>query len=232
MSTSDIQAIVNRLYSQDANDRVKAAGEIGEVGTPQEAPIILKVAYEDEASTVRQMAIQSYYEILNGLALAEIKKASMSHFDEYVKIYAISILGNYAINEVQDTFEKLIESSDSKIQITTVKALIHANGTNFADKLLQMFPSKKSDHLSQVIVEAMALWNFKKASKPIEKYYITHQTVPLELKTILLFAMASFGNKNAKKSLETEEIDNFSSIKVGDKRYRGRNGLLEALKKI
>lgn len=231
--SSVIDGIIARLYSADANDRVKAAGEIGEIGTETEAPLVLKIAYEDEASTVRQMAIQSFHEIMKRKSLEEIVRAARSHFDEYVRIYAISILGQFDKVDLSEVIPDLLHEMNPRIKIATVKAVADLNYSEMAPKLLELFPSPESPLLTQVIAEAFAIMKYKKSKDKIKQYYVSNlDNLSLELKTAIVFALSSFGDKSAKKSLKNDEIDNFFTIKIGNQHYRGRKNLLKALNSL
>lgn len=232
MSAGSLKDVLDRLYSIDANERVKAANEIGEIGTEKEAPIVLKIAYEDDASTVRQMAIQSYFEILNDKAYNEILLAANSHFDEYVRIYAVSILGKLNPDLVSEPLLELMKDENHKIRATVVKSMIHANTIQNAPHLINFFENETHILTQCNIVEAWAIWNYKQANEIISKLSEKSNLVEshIELKTISFFALALFGDKNALKKLKEADIDDYYRIKIGSKHYAGRNGLLKALK--
>ncbi len=134
---------LSRLYSQDANDRVKAAGELGEIGTPDIAHKLLEVAYQDEASTVRQMAIQSYSEILGLDSLDEIIKSASTHFDDYVKLYSIMIMGRLGTKKVYQPLLDLLNTEDTKIQAAVIRSMIHIQTNEFAQDIFDLL--KKSN---------------------------------------------------------------------------------------
>ncbi|OLS28950.1 MAG: hypothetical protein HeimC2_03880 [Candidatus Heimdallarchaeota archaeon LC_2] len=231
MSAGTLKDVMDRLYSIDANERVKAANEIGEIGTEKEAPIVLKVAHEDETSTVRQMAIQSYFEILKEKAYEDILKAAKSHFDQYVRIYAISILGKLDQNQVSEPLLELMKDEDPKIRATVVKSMIHANTIQNA-KHLETFFENETHMLTQCnIIEAWAIWNYKQAKGKINKLFENTDKMEsqIELKTISLFTLALFGDKKALKELKEGNIDTYYRIKVDSKHFTGRKGLVKAL---
>ncbi len=234
MSAGSLKDVLDRLYSIDANERVKAANEIGEIGTEKEAPIVLKKAYEDETSTVRQMAIQSYFEILSDKAYDEILKAANSHFDEYVRIYAVSILGKLNPDLVTDPLLELMKDENHKIRATVVKSMIHANTIQNASHLESFF-EKETHILTQCnIIEAWAIWNYKQATEIISKLFENSNLIEshIELKTISLFTLALFDDKNALKKLKEVDIDDYYRIKIDSIYYTGRDGLIKALKML
>ena len=189
MSAGSLKDVLDRLYSIDASERVKAANEIGEIGTEKEAPIVLKVAYEDETSTVRQMAIQSYFEILKNEAFDEILKAAISHFDQYVRIYAVSILGKLNSELVSEPLLELVKDDDPKIRATVVKSMIHANTSQNAGHLESIFENETHMLTQCNIIEAWAIWNHKQASNQINKLFEIDKLphLQLELKNNITF---------------------------------------------
>ncbi|MHA2030185.1 MAG: HEAT repeat domain-containing protein [Candidatus Kariarchaeaceae archaeon] len=234
MSAGSLKDVLDRLYSLDANDRVKAANEIGEIGTEQEAPIVLKVAYEDEASTVRQMAIQSYYEIMKEHGFEEIRKAALSHTDEYVRIYAINILGNLRTELVSNLLLQLIEKQDEKIQATAIKSMIHANTIENASKLKSVLVNEDYVLTRCNIIEAWGLWRYSAGITEIKSIFDEQldNESSIELKTISALVLASFGDEKALTVLKESNIDEYYRIKVASKLYRGRSGLIEAVNQL
>ncbi|MHA2403544.1 MAG: HEAT repeat domain-containing protein [Candidatus Kariarchaeaceae archaeon] len=229
MSRRELEELVQRLKSIDANDRVKAAAEIGEMGTPNEAPIVLKSAWDDETSTVRQMAIQSYFEILGESALSEILIAAQTHFDDYVKIYAISLLGKLDPQMVSDPLAKFLSSENPKIRTTALRAMIHANTRDNSDRVHKHLVNE-DNHLAQKnAIEALVIWKVKDSKDSIEKILTERDNLSIEVKTMALFALAAFGSEDARIELETADIDEYTRINLKNKTYRGRNGLLDAL---
>lgn len=225
-----LQDVMARLYSIDANERVKAANEIGEIGTEIEAPTVLKVAYEDEASTVRQMATQSYFEILGDKGIPEIIKIATEHFDTYTRIYGISCLGKANKGLVIETLNILLDDEDEKIRVSTVRAMIHAQTIKLSDRLFSLLEHEESMIVIRNIFEALALWKYQKEHDSLEKYIEANiEKYDLELKTISYFLLAMLGDTNALKILENDDVDEYIRIKHGGKIYRGRNGLIELI---
>ncbi|MHA2249994.1 MAG: HEAT repeat domain-containing protein [Candidatus Kariarchaeaceae archaeon] len=225
-----LDELVARLSSLDANDRVKAAAELGEVGTPEVSPHVLKSAWGDETSTVRQMAIQAYYEILGEDAFDEIVKAAKTHFDDYVKIYAISVLGGLKADSVSSILAELLENDSDKIKITILRAMIHAHTTQNTEIVFDLV-NDNNTMIRRNAIEALARWGFKK-SQPSIKKILTESELDPEIKTIALFALASFGDTEARQQLMVEDIDEYLRIKLGRTTYTGRDGLLDALNKM
>ncbi len=225
-----IEDLLARLHSIDANDRVKAAADLGEYGTPVIAKEVLKAAWEDEASTVRQIAIQSYYKILKNKATDEIIHAAKFHLDEYVKIYAISVLGSLNPSLVAQPLAELLNNENPKIRSTSLRSMIHAGIKENVDIVYTRLEIETNDLALKNSIELLALWRYKKSKEKIAK--IIENTNSEEVKTMGLFALASFGDKKSKKALETCYDDEYIRIIVKNKTYRGKNGLLEALKYI
>ena len=186
--SSSVQDVLDRLFSLDANDRVKAANEIGELGTPKEAPTVLKVVYEDEASTVRQMAIQSYYEIMKENAFDELEKVVNNHPDDYVKIYALSVLEKFPSTQTEGLFKSSLESENPRIRATVTRAILHADSTMFAETLLELLNIEKDDLVIRNILESFALWKYTAAKDKLKKMLETYpnQNGDPELLTMLL----------------------------------------------
>ncbi|MHA2501468.1 MAG: HEAT repeat domain-containing protein [Candidatus Kariarchaeaceae archaeon] len=230
---AELKMTVSRLYSQDANDRVKAAGELGEIGTPEVAEILLKVAYEDEASTVRQMAIQSYGEILSTKATQELVKAVSSHYDEYVQMYALNSLGNIGGEGAAETMLRNLEHPNPRMQATTLRAMIHSETKEYAPDVFEFLKDTTDSLLQRNCIEALALWKYKPAKAYIsDTYFENRELNDLELKTISAFYLAVMGEKKGKNFLKNERVDNYMRIAVNDKHYRGGTGLLEAADRI
>jgi len=224
-----LELTVSRLYSQDANDRVKAASELGEIGTPEIAPKLLDVVYEDEASTVRQMAIQSYSEILGEDSLDEVIKAADSHFDEYVKLYAVMVLGRIGSPRVSEPLSRYIRSDNPKIKAAALKAMIHAETAEQGETVFEVLQQSDKPIIVRNCIEALALWHYQGALDYIQNTYFTNEDIKdLEIKTISAFYLASFGDKKGINYLETSRVDRYVRIKIDDIYYKGGQGLLEA----
>lgn len=232
--SSPVQDVLDRLFSLDANDRVKAANEIGELGTPNEAPTVLKVVYEDEASTVRQMAIQSYYEIMKQDAFDELKKVVNTHSDDYVKIYALSVLEKFPSTQTEELFTSGLQSDNPRIRATVTRAILHANSMMFGEKLLDLLNTEKDNLVLRNILESFALWKYKPSKNKLMNLLESDSNIPEdpELLTMLLFALAALGEKSALKRLQEEDVDEFIRIKYKNEMFRGKQGLLELLKQI
>lgn len=229
MSQRSLDDLVARLQNKlDANDQVKAAAELGEVGTPEIAPELLKAVWHDDTSTVRQIAIQSYSEILKEKAFEEVIKVVKTHLDDYVKIYAISILGSMDSNLVTDVLAELLENTNPKIRVPVIRAMIHANTRVNSEIILKTLENETDMLVQKNLIEALAIWKYSKSFELISD--ILKNSSNIEIRTIALFALASFGDKNAKKELQSSEIDEYIRISQNNKTFRGRNGLLEALK--
>lgn len=228
--SNDFSDYLLRLSSNDANDRVKAAAELGEIGTPEVAPNLLKAAYDDEASTVRQMAIQSYAEILGNNAYSEILKAAKNHFDDYVRLYAVSTLGKvFGENEPSD-IKFLLEDKDEKIRAAAVKIILQNNLNNFAPLFLKMLDKETYDIGIRNLIEALGLWKYKEANAKINQ--ILKNTKSLEIKTICYFSLAIFGNEEAIYKIKNDDIDEFMRIYYEGNRYHGRDGLLVIIEQL
>ena len=234
MSAGSLKDVLDRLFSIDANDRVKAANEIGEIGTEDEAPVILKVAYEDEASTVKQMAIQSYFEILKEHGFDEIKKAALSHPDQYVRIYAINILGKINSELVTDLLLELLDNDDEKIRATVVKSMIHANTIQNANRLAELIETENHILTLCNMIEACTIWRYSDAISKIKMIYenLSNYNNRIELKTIVIFALASFNDKKALTQLKEEDIDEYYRVKINNKHFKGKSGLFQALEEL
>ncbi len=227
------KSFMDRLDSLDANDRVKAAAELGEVGTANEAPRLIQACWEDEASTVRQIAVQAYAEILGDASFDEVIKVINTHTDDYVKIYAISILGDLTQELVEGPLKELIKTSDPKLRATVIRAMIHADTRSNSDEIFNLIDGEIDTFVLRNAIEAMTLWNYKKSKDAIKK--INHNEELMEneeLKTIVLFSLASFGDKVALDKLRTDDIDNLIRISYNGRFYRGREGLFNLIKKI
>lgn len=228
MNKQLLEETVARLKSLDANDRVKAASELGEIGTLNEAPSLLDSAYNDEASTVRQMAIQSYGEIMGEQGLEEITKAATNHFDDYTRIYAISILGNFPSSKVSLLLKELFNTDDYKFRTTVVRAMIHSGSSENAEFLFEKL-NEETDLLTlRNMIEAFALWKFERVKETLHRLLEKH-TENIELTTIILFALAVFGDSKAVDRIKNEDIDNYMTIRLQHRNYRGKDGLLDAL---
>ncbi|MCE7736971.1 MAG: hypothetical protein GPJ54_18950 [Candidatus Heimdallarchaeota archaeon] len=234
MSAGSLKDVLDRLFSIDANDRVKAANEIGEIGTEEEAPIILKVAYEDEASTVQQMAIQSYFEIMKEHGFEEIKKAALSHPDQYVRIYAINILGKIKSELVTDLLLDLLDNNDEKIRATVVKSMIHANTIQNAKRLAELIETENHVLTLCNMIEACTIWKYSEAVPKIKEVYenLSKYNDSIEIKTITIFALAAFNDKKALTQLKEESIDEYYRVKINNKHFKGKSGLLQALEEL
>ncbi len=227
---SPYSTIVARLTSIDANDRVKAAAELGEVGTEREAPHLLKAVWEDEASTVRQIAIQAYAEIMKDASFNEIYKAATEHPDRYVRLYAISVLGNILPEIVGDSLYQFLEGDDHGVHEAAVRALIHLNMSDSADRLLTLLNNDTDIYCVQSISEAIALWKYKKGKKILEQKLNT--ITDNETRIWIKFALASLGVKKYRDELENDDIDPFIRIKYNDEWYRGKDGILNLIDKL
>jgi len=229
----NLDSTIARLYSNDANDRVKAAGELGEIGTPEVAPKLLEVTYEDEASTVRQMAIQSYSEILGEQSLNEVIKVADSHFDEYVRLYAIMILGRIGGPQVIDPLRRYLALEDEKAKAAALRAMIHAETRENGDAVFDLLKKSKAPLIIRNCIEALSLWKYGDAKDYIRsKIFEREDLSDLELKTISAFYLAVMNDKSGRQYLQDEKIDNYIRIAVNDTHYHGRDGLLEAVSKL
>lgn len=223
---------LSRLYSQDANDRVKAAGELGEIGTPDIAHKLLEVAYQDEASTVRQMAIQSYSEILGLDSLDEIIKSASTHFDDYVKLYSIMIMGRLGTKKVYQPLLDLLSTEDTKIQAAVIRSMIHIQTNEFAQDIFDLLKKSNETIIIRNCIEALSLWKFSEAINFIEENYFNTKQIDSELKTISAFYLSVFKKKYGIKFLEQNDVDQFVRVNINNITYKGGNGLLEASKLI
>ena len=220
---------LSRLYSQDANDRVKAAGELGEIGTPDIAHKLLEVAYQDEASTVRQMAIL----LRKGLdSLDEIIKSASTHFDDYVKLYSIMIMGRLGTKKVYQPLLDLLSTEDTKIQAAVIRSMIHIQTNEFAQDIFDLLKKSNETIIIRNCIEALSLWKFSEAINFIEENYFNVKQIDSELKTISAFYLSVFKKKYGIKFLEQNDVDQFVRVNINNITYKGGNGLLEASKLI
>lgn len=227
-----LEGIVARLSSQDANDRVKAAAELGEVGTPNEAPELLKAAYEDEASTVRQMAIQAYAEILGEDSIDELVKAVNEHFDDYVRLYAIISLGNLPVSDIGKVLVKFLPLDDSKLRAATLRALIHSQSTEYGDPVFTLMKEEDDTLVFRNCIEALTLWRYAPAKSYLKGLQEQIGEFNTEIQTFISFYLASFGNKQAREFIENGNIDEFIRIQYDDQHFRGRKGILRLLDRL
>lgn len=226
LPSDELEMIVNRLRTAiDASDRVKAAAEIGELGTPEIAPKVLDAVWEDEKSNVRQLAVQSYAEILGNEGVEALNVIIEKHTDNYVRLYAIISLGTLSKELVLPTLTKTLEDTDQKIRATTIKQFMHLNARETAPLLMQLL-SKESYVLAiRNAVEALAIWKYKAAQSIIEN--ILKHSENEEITTICLFALACFGSPTAKTQLQEYDVDSDFRVKFMDTTYRGKDGLLK-----
>lgn len=228
-SGDGLEGMVARLYSQDANDRVKAAAELGEIGTLKEAPELLKVAYEDEASTVRQMAIQAYAEILKEDSISELVKAANNHFDDYVRLYAITTLGNLPVSDIGRELVNFLQFEDSKLRAATLRALIHSHSADYSREVFNLLKEEKDTLVIRNCIEALTLWRFDPAKSYIEELFNRLDEYNPEIQTFISFYLASFGNTKAREFIQNGNIDEFIRVSFDDQHFRGRKGLLRLL---
>ncbi|MDH5402830.1 MAG: hypothetical protein OEZ01_06910 [Candidatus Heimdallarchaeota archaeon] len=223
-----LQQMVDRLYSKDANDRVKAASELGEIGTSNEAPELLKATYNDDQSTVRQMAIQSYAEIMKEDGYDEIVKVVESHEDMYVRLYAISVLAQFP--QSCDILAELLESSNIQLKSAAIRSLIRIGlemNVVIQSKVLEILKNNDNDILLRNCIEALGLWGEKNSIPIILEQLKTHPSS--EIKTISAFSLALLGENAGKQYIEDNELDNFIRITYKGKIYRGKVGIKEIL---
>jgi HEAT repeat protein len=227
------KTLLDRLDSLDANDRVKAAAELGEVGTPNEAPRLIQACWEDEASTVRQISVQAYAEIMGDDSFIEVLKIVNTHSDEYVVLYAISILGDLTQELVENPLKELIKNDDPKIRATVIRAMIHADTRSHSNEIYNLIDGEDDAFVLRNAIEALTLWNYHKSKGIVKKIYDDKLLMKNEeLKTIILFSLARFGDEIALEQLKNDDIDNLIRISYDGQFYRGRDGLLDLIKKI
>ncbi len=227
------KSLLDRLDSLDANDRIKAAAELGEIGTPNEAPRLIQACWEDEASTVRQISVQAYAEILGDESFDEVFKVINTHTDNYVKIYAVSILGDLTQELVEHPLKELIKNTDPKLRATVIRAMIHADTRSNSDEIYKLLDVEIDPFVLRNAIEAMTLWNYKESKDAIKDISDNKELMRNEeLKTIVLFSLATFGDKVALDRLKTDDIDNLIRISYNGQFYRGREGLLNLIQKI
>lgn len=227
------KSMLDRLDSLDANDRVKAAAELGEIGTPNEAPRLIQACWEDEASTVRQISVQAYAEILGDDSFDEVLKVVNTHTDEYVRLYAISILGDLTLELVEKPLKELLKNNDPKFRATVLRAMMHADTRSNSDEIYNIIEGESDAFVLRNAVEALTLWNYEKSKDLIKKIYDNEELIQNEeLRTIVLFSLAKFGDKTALNQLKNDDIDNLIRISYDGQFYRGRDGLLNLIKII
>lgn len=230
MSNDPYRQLISRLSSQDANDRVKAAAELGEVGKPEHAPKLLEACWNDEASTVRQIAVQAYGEILKDQGADEIFKVASEHTDEYTRLYAISSLGSMSAETVENYLNQLLTDSNPKIRLTVIRSMIHAQTDGLGNQLLELYETEDDAMVLRNIIEALLLWKSKSIVPKLKtREDLNHLLENEEFRTFYNLALAIGGDKQAVTFLEEGEIDTLTRIKIRGKWYRGRNGLLEAI---
>lgn len=227
----ELELYVSRMRtSQDASDRVKAAGELGDIGTPEIAPAVMEAVWEDPKSNVREMAIQSYAEIMGDDGSEQLGKVALEHFDPNVQFYAIYKLGTLSKEKSLPFLERVLNSKDEKHRAMAIKQIIKLNASETSAQLLDILRDETYVLAQRNILEALAIFKYKEAKNQIRDFLTS--TNNQELLTFGNFALACFGDKSAKKYLETEELERLIRVSYKDKIYRGRNGLLEIVNMI
>jgi HEAT repeat protein len=229
LTPEQLELIISRMVSsQDASDRVRAAGELGEVGTPEIAPKVLEVVWQDSQSNVREMAIQSFAEILGDDAAEDLGKVLKDHYDDNVRLYATHKLGTLSKQEAINHLKVGIHDKNEKIRAITIRELIHIEAKEMSEHLLNLLRNETYNLAKRNILEALALWRYKPAKQIIIELLKNENS--LEVITFSHFALAIFGEKDSLKFLENEEIETMLRVSYKDKIYRGREGLIEIIK--
>ncbi len=224
-------SILARLEtSVDATDRVKAAAELGEVGTPEVAPILLKVAWEDSQSGVRQAAITSYAEIMKNDAVPELKRAVETHFDSYVRLNALSMLVTLDDEVTLPFLKELIKSSDEKIRSLAIRELFMKGASEMAPLFLEALQTETYSLAQRNLLEALAIWKYHGAEPAIRE--ILDNARHDEIQIVALFALSVFGDNGALAKLKEIKIDSYFRIKYNDHWYRGKEGLLKLIDRL
>ncbi|RMG26964.1 MAG: HEAT repeat domain-containing protein [Methanobacteriota archaeon] len=224
-------SIIARLETSiDATDRVKAAAELGEVGTPEVAPILLKAVWEDSQSGVRQAAITSYVEVLGEDAYPELEKVITSHFDAYVRLNAISMLSKLPKDMSLQLLQKGLDSDDDKVRTLSIRELYLIGAKELAPRFVELLRTESYHLAKRNLIEALAIWKVNEA-KDIIKQVISQDSDP-EIQGIGVFGLAALGEPGAKEKLENMDIDPFIRIKFDNEWFRGKEGLLSLLKRI
>lgn len=220
--------IIGRLETSiDATDRVKAAAELGEVGNPEVAPVLLKAVWEDSQSGVRQAAITSYVEVLGEESIEELEKVISSHFDPYVRLNAISMLPKLSRDSAVRLLETALGSEDEKIRSLAIRELYMLNTPELAPRFVDLLKKETYRLAKRNLIEALALWKYSPAFQTINE--ILEMDRDPEIQTIGTFALAVLGDDPSKQKLEEMKVDAFLRVKYRDEWYRGRDGLIQLL---
>ncbi len=84
------------------------------------------------------------------------------------------------------------------------------------------------------MIEACTIWRYSDA---VSKIKVIHENLSnynnsIELKTIVIFALASFHDKKVLTQLKEENIDEYYRIKINNKHFKGKNGLFQAIEEL
>ncbi len=226
-----VKELIGQLKSEDATERLKAAAELGELGSADDAKHLIELIWNDPASPVQQIAVQAYASLKKNDAFSEVMRVIEEHIDEYVVLYAVGILGSLSADIVSEPLKKLITDDNEKIRTTALRSIIMAGLSDLSPLILELLENEEYTLAIQNGIEAMAIFRYKKSKKIIENIKKKYDA-DIEIRTISTFAMASFGDKKALDYLKNEEVDEYKRITINGNRYSGRKGLLLALKEI
>ncbi|MCY3410958.1 MAG: HEAT repeat domain-containing protein [Candidatus Heimdallarchaeota archaeon] len=222
-----LEDTLEKLKSEDATTRVKAASDLGENGTEKEAPYLKSMVWEDPSTTAQQIAIQAYVEIMKEKSFEELKRVIGEHQDTYVKINAIHELGKLKNSNVPKILSAFLNDTDDKIRTTAIRSMILADAQQLAGEIFLHLSQETYPLAKQNCIEALGIWKYKKAKNLIQE--IVDISDNEEIITMGLFALAAFGEKSARKQLEERDVDSFWRITVNNTKYRGKKGLFLAL---
>lgn len=226
-----VKELVDKLKSDDATERLKSAAELGEDGSEEDAFHLVDLIWNDPSSTVSQIAVQAYSELLKEKSFDLVKDVIEKHKDEYVVLYAINILGSIPSDISSNLIDELLDNPNDKIRTAAIRSAISNSSQKLEPKIRAILEKETYSLAIQNCIEALTLWRIKKAKKLIKDVADKFDD-DLEINTISNFSLASFGDKDALQSLKNNPIDEYKRITVNGSRYSGRDGLLEALKNI